>query len=105
MCSSNKLLILMIAFSWQVPANADTYRELYEACYGSVELTDLVIDLAEGKATEDSYVSEEEADQVKTILASPEVVEKTLSEKLEAVMTFCTEGRILQRHNQQILNP
>ena len=84
---------------------AQVSMELEEACYGDVELTDLIVQLSETGTTSSDLLSNDELNQVTEYLLKEEQASLSIPEKLDAALTACSEGRLLQLRNQSILNP
>lgn len=85
-------------------AISQTSVELKEACLVDFELTGYIVDLITTGSSSMNFVTTGETQQIKEILANEADPESSTKEKLNVVITACSEGRILQARNSYILN-
>lgn len=79
--------------------------ELEQACLGDVDLTDFTVALATGTdAVGSESFSSDEAAQITAVLSEDATVNLDTRGKLAAVLQACSEGRILQIRNSNIIN-
>jgi hypothetical protein len=98
----------LLALSFAVPpiAMAQVSMELEQACRGDIDLTDFVVNLAtSGGSAASDFFSNEEKIQINVVLNDENIINQPLPERVEAVMVACSEGRILQARNSEIINP
>jgi hypothetical protein len=85
-------------------SNAQVSPALDMACRGDVALTRYVLQLIENGSSSERVVSAEEELQIVAVLEEQDVAQLPSKDKYAAVMTACTEGRILQEKHAHILN-
>lgn len=101
-----KKTFIAVSLVASAQAMSQISMELEEACYGDIGLGDYiyqVIDNSDSGANTD-VVNEEEANQIAAILADEPIAALSESDKAEAVLTACAEGRILQTRHATIIN-
>lgn len=82
--------------------------ELEEACTGDIGLFESIVQIIEHNSFNPDYMTEQEADQIRLVLAELDQKEnapKTLAEKAQEVVKACSDYRILQERNNHIVNP
>jgi hypothetical protein len=96
--------ILMAGIAIPQLSLAQVSMELEQACFMDIELTDYLVEVIESGSSGINVVNEEEASQIRRILDNEENANLTIAEKVGAVLTACSEGRILQTKNSDIIN-
>jgi len=99
-------LLLLSVFITQ-SSSAQTSEGLEEACFMDVELTDYLVQLIEtGSSDMENVVTTEESVQIVELLKREEnQTLKTVSKKLNMVLTACAKGQILQNKHSTLINP
>lgn len=82
---------------------AQVSMELEEACFMDVELTDYLVQVIQNGSSSINVVGDQGASQIRSILDAEENTDLSISEKVRAVLTACSEGRILQIKNAHII--
>lgn len=95
---------ILVGFALSPLSHAQVSIELEEACFMDVDLTEYIVQVIDTGSSSINVMTGEEASQVASILNSEEVVNLSTSEKIKAVLTACSEGRILQTKNDRIIN-
>jgi hypothetical protein len=96
--------ILMGALAFSSASLAQVSMELEEACFMDVELTDYIVQVVENGSSSINIVDEQGASQIKSILDLEGNADLPISDKVRAVLIACSEGRILQVKNANIID-
>lgn len=100
-----KMAVILSALAISSQAISQTSMELEEACYMDVGLTDYIVEVIEsGSSGIANVVTRDEAAQIDAILAEEKNAALSVSEKLKAVLSACSEGRILQIKNSAFID-